>query len=244
MKSMTAPSVAAPATAVPARDRLQRLALIGFPLVLIVSDLAVAGVSGDDSESYLASVAAHRGAVLFSAVAAMAAVLLFGVVAQVMSERLAPAAPRWAWYAKLAAWVGLFAGYAINARSLFDWAMTDPSLSRAEMVKLGKVLESPAIFTVLYNPGLLTPLGLLALGIGLWRTHSVPTWVGASLVFAAITFPVAQIGDVVPAQVLCAALFLAGGIGLMSTRSSQPATNDLDPGSAASESFVPARRAH
>lgn len=243
MKPMTAPLVATPAAAVPARDRLQRLALIGFPLLLIASDLAVAGVSGDDSESYLASVAAHRGGMLFGAIVAMAAVLLFAVVAQAMSERLAPAAPRWAWYAKGVAWVGLFAGYAINATRLYDWTMTDPSLSRAEMVKLGKALESPAVFGVLYNPGLLTPLGFLALGIGLWRTRSVPRWVGVALVAAAVTFPIGRIGGALPVRLGCSALFLVAGIGLLSTRST-PVNDDLDPGSAAPESLVPARRAH
>ncbi len=35
--------------------------------------------------------------------------------------------------------------------------------------------------------------------------------------FAAVTFPMGQIAGIFPVQVVCAALFLAGGIGLLST---------------------------
>jgi len=212
---MTAPPEAVPASVAPTRARLQRLAVIGFPLLLLASDVATGGVSGDDTQSYLASIADNRNGVLVVSIVSLAAVLLFAVLAQVISERLAPAMPRLAWYGKLVAWVGLFSGYAINTYGIVEWAATDSALSRPEMVKFMDTLEGAAMPAV-YQPGILTPLAFLALGIGLWRSHVVPTWTAAVLVFAAVTFPMGQIGEILPVQMVCAALFLAGGIGLVS----------------------------
>lgn len=222
MRTTNASPEAVPTAVVHSRARLQRLAVLGFPLLLIASDLALSGVSEGETESYLASIADHRTGVLVGSIIAMAAVLLFAVVAQVISERLAPAMPRLAWYGKLVAWVGLFAGYAINAYGLVEWAVTDATLSRPEMVRLMDTLQGVALPAV-YQPGVLTPLGFLALGIGLWRSHVVPTSTAAALVFAAATFPMGQIAGIVPVQVVCAALFLAGGIGLLTNATSPEA---------------------
>lgn len=240
MRTMTASPQAVPAEVVHVRARLQRIAVVGFPLLLIVSDLAVRGVVEGDTESYLASVADHRTGVLVGSILAMVAILLFAVTAQVISERLAPAMPRLAWYGKLVAWVGLFAGYAINAYGLVEWAMTDSTLSRPEMVRLMDTLQGVALPAV-YQPGILTPLGFLALGIGLWRSHVVPTWTGAAFVFAAVTFPMGQIAGIFPAQVVCAALFLAGGIGLVLTaRSAEAGRGSHEPAT----SFTPKTSIH
>jgi hypothetical protein len=212
---------------VPNRARLQRLTLFGFPVALIVSDLLLSGLAADDSTGYLANVADNRGRVLVGSILGMVTALLFVAVAQAVSERLAPAAPRWAWYAKLVAWVGMFAGYAINAAGLFDWARTDPSLDPTQMATLGDVLMEPAAFVPLYQPGILAPLGVLALGIGLWRTRAVAPWVARVTVAAAVAFPMGQIPDLLPAQFVCAALFLAVAIGLV--RSAAAAGAPIEP---------------
>ena len=225
MTSINASPVTVPATVVQSRARLQRLAVLVFPVLLVASDMAVSGVSEGDAETYLASVAGHRTGVLVGSILGMAAVLLFAVLAQVISERLAPAMPRLAWYGKLVAWVGLFAGYAINSYGVVEWAATDSTLSRPEMVRFMDTLQGAAL-PAIYQPGILTPLGFLALGIGLWRSHVVPTWTAAALVLAAITFPMGQIGGILPLQIVCGALFLTAGIGLISTVGSPIARHD------------------
>lgn len=208
-----------PTSILSTRARLQRLAVLGFPALLLASDMAVTAVSEGDTESYLASIAGHRTGVLVGSILGMAAVLLFAVLAQATSERLAPAMPRLAWYGKLVAWVGLFAGYAINSYGLVEWAAADSTLSRPEMSKFMDILQGAALPAV-YQPGILTPLGFLALGLGLWRSHVVPTWTAAALVLAAVTFPMGQIGGILPIQIICGGLFLAAGIGLISAAES------------------------
>ena len=211
---------------VPNRARLQSLTLFGFPVALVVSDLLLSGLAADDSAGYLANVADNRGRLLAGSILGMVTALLFVAVAQAVSERLAPTAHRWAWYAKLVAWVGMFSGYAINAAGLFDWARTDPSLDPAQMAKLGDVLAEPAVFLPLYNPGLLAPLGVLALGVGLWRTRAVAPWLSRVIVAAAVAFPMGQIADFVPAQIASASLFLAVAIGLVRSAASAGAPTD------------------
>ncbi len=207
------------------RARLQRLAVIGFPLLLIASSVAGGGVSGADTDAYLTSVTGNRTGVLVGSIMSLACVLLFAALAQVISERLAPSMPRLAWYGKLVAWVGMFAGYAINTYGIVDWAATDPSLNRAEMVKFMDILEGAALPAV-YQPGILTPLAILALSIGLWRSHVVPTWTAALLVLAAVTFPMGQIGQILAIQIVCGGLFLVAGLGLISAAGSPASRRD------------------
>ena len=50
-------------------------------------------------------------------------------------------------------------------------------------------------FPVLVNFGILSPVSLLTLGVGLFRTGVAPTWVAALLGIGAIIFPVGHIGS-------------------------------------------------
>ena len=73
----------------------------------------------------------------------------------------------------------------------------------------------PLILTL---PGLCFPLSMIALGITLWRTRTVPAWAGIVLALAGVAFPLGRVPAIYVLYPVADVLFIVsmGWIGLRS----------------------------
>jgi hypothetical protein len=165
------------------------LSLLLAPLLFAAAEMAGPETSGDAS-AQLATYAAHRGALLASALLDIGSFMLFlpalfGLLQQVRRRGVV--------YAHIAAAMIVYAAVALAALSgvnLMFWEMAKPGLDRNAMANL---LDSLQHEMVVGAPLLLghymLAFGFILLGIGLWRANVAPRW-AALLV---ILFPVSDI---------------------------------------------------
>jgi hypothetical protein len=163
--------------------------LVIGPLGLVGSSLFQVASDDDSVSASLAKIAAHpsgeRGVIIFN----LLATLILPAILYLM--RLAgPRAPRLALAGgavSFAAWMGGL--YAVGASDLLYYHAAQ-SPDRADAVSLVHALTSDGIFVlpeILFVVGHM--LGMLLLGIALWRSGAVPRWAAALVGLA----PIAQV---------------------------------------------------
>jgi len=116
-------------------------------------------------------------------------------------------APRLSVVAGLLATFGCVAGATFQAALLHEWAARTAGTPEAMMAAIMEVTEGQ-VFPVLVILGILFPISLLTLSVGLFRTSLVPAWVAALLGIGAIAFPLGHIGSMQLVQHLAETVLL------------------------------------
>lgn len=164
-------------------DRLQEKV---WGVCLIVAPLLVAASSAlrsSEATLYAAALAQMYGAFLFiPAVLGLAALL---------RQR----APRLAVFGGLTGILGYVGGINFATFDLYTWAARTAGADDATVRAIVGVSESQ-LLPALNLPGIVGPLTLLTLSIGLFRTGVVPTWVAVLLGFGAIAFPLGRVPEI------------------------------------------------
>lgn len=104
-------------------------------------------------------------------------------------------APRLSVVSGLLAILGCVGGATFQTALLHEWAARAAGTPEALMATILDTTES-RIFPLLVSLGILFPIALLTLAIGLLRTGAVPTWAAALLIVGALAFPVGHIGSI------------------------------------------------
>ena len=116
-------------------------------------------------------------------------------------------APRLSVVAGLMATFGCVSGATFQTAILHEWAARAAGTPEATVAAIMEVTEG-RVFPVLVILGILFPISLLTLSVGLFRTGVAPTWVAALLGIGAIAFPVGHIGSLQLVQHLAETLLL------------------------------------
>lgn len=170
------------------RRSVAGVSLMLAPLLFAVAEIAGPEPSGD-ARAQLASYGQHRGgliaAVLFGIASSMLFVpALFGLLQQIRRRGAA--------YAHIAAVMivyGLIADTALFGLNLMFWEMAKPGMNTGAMATLLDGLQHEKIGASLLLGHFMFAIGIVALGIALWRAHVGPRW-AAILV---ILFPLVDI---------------------------------------------------
>jgi hypothetical protein len=121
------------------------------------------------------------------------ALLLPGLLG--VARLLREAAPRLSVVAGLLATFGCVSGATFQTAILHEWAARAAGTPEAQVTAIMAVTEE-RVFPVLVTLGILFPVSLVTLGVGLLRTGAAPGWAAALLVIGAIAFPVGHIGSI------------------------------------------------
>jgi hypothetical protein len=230
---MTTDSLAAQSIAVdddtPHRSRRVAVGwcLVVAPMAFTAAEL-LAPESGSDAASTLAAYAAHRQAGVLAAAVGVVSTMLFLPGFLWLVASIAGHGRRWANLAAAALVYGLVTAHAVlQGVGLAFWAMSDPSLDRGAMAAAVEVLmRTPAVGIPLLLGHQVFSLGVLALGIALWRSRRYPRWTAVAvllwLVSDVLLGSVPGLGEV--ADVVSGAFGVAGlgGIGRLVVRGDGP----------------------
>jgi hypothetical protein len=124
--------------------------------------------------------------------------------------------PRLAVALRLLAIFGCVGGACFGAVEAFVGAVAQTGASEATVADLVALYNSGLLF--LDPLGLSFPLSMIALGITLWRTGTVPAWAGIVLVLAGVAFPIGRVSTIYALYPVADVLFIVsmGWIGLRS----------------------------
>jgi hypothetical protein len=170
------------------RRSVAGLSLLLAPTLFAAAELASSDSSGD-AAAQLAEFTAHRGTLLAAVLCGIGASMfflpaLFGLLQQVRRRGVV--------YSHIAAVLmvyGLVTQAALWGVNLMFWEMAKPGMNPAAMAALLDGLQHEPVGAVLLLGHFTFAIGMILLGIGLWRAHVAPRW-GALLV---ILFPVVDI---------------------------------------------------
>jgi hypothetical protein len=124
-------------------------------------------------------------------------------VARLLRQR----APRLSVVAGLMSTFGCVSGATFQTAILHEWAARTAGTPEAQMAAIMEVTEG-RVFPVLVTLGILFPISLLTLGVGLFRTGAAPAWVAALLAIGGVIFPVGHIGEIQLVQHLAETVLL------------------------------------
>jgi hypothetical protein len=116
-------------------------------------------------------------------------------------------APRLSVVAGLMATAGCVSGATFQTAILHEWAARTAGTPEVQMAAILAVTEE-RVFPFLVTLGILFPIALLTLGVGLFRTGAAPAWVATLLGIGAIAFPVGHIGQIQVVQHLAETILL------------------------------------
>ena len=124
--------------------------------------------------------------------------------------------PRLAVALRLLAIFGCVGGACFGAVEAFVGAVAQTGASEATVADLVALYNSGLLF--LDPLGFSFPLSMIALGITLWRTRTVPAWAGIVLILAGVAFPIGRVSTIYVLYPVADVLFLVsvGWIGLRS----------------------------
>jgi hypothetical protein len=112
-----------------------------------------------------------------------------------VAHLLRQGAPRLSVVAGLLATFGCVSGATFQTAILHEWAARTAGTPEAIVATIMAVTEEQ-VFPILVILGILFPISLLTLSVGLFRTGVSPAWVAALLGIGAIAFPVGHIGSI------------------------------------------------
>jgi hypothetical protein len=124
-----------------------------------------------------------------------------------VARLLRQSAPRLSVVAGLIATLGCVGAAIFQTALLHEWAARTAGTPEAMVAAIMEITEG-RVFPVLVIFGILFPISLLTLGVGLFRTGVAPTWVAALLGIGAIAWPVGHIGSIQLVQHLSETLVL------------------------------------
>jgi hypothetical protein len=124
--------------------------------------------------------------------------------------------PRLAVALRLLAIFGCVGGAGFGAVEAFVGTVAQTGASEATVADL---MASFSSFLFFLDPlGLSFPLTIIALGITLWRTRTVPAWTGIVFALAGVAFPIGRVSEIYVLYPVADVLFIVsmGWIGLRS----------------------------
>jgi hypothetical protein len=206
--------------------------------VLFAGAEILAPESVGDPAGQLADYAQHRGPLLAAALLGIAATIfflpaIFGVLHVIRTRGV-----RFSHVGAAMCVYGLVTAHAaLSGVNLAFYEMTSPNLSRPEMVKLlDDLTNAPAIGAPLVLGHLIFGVGVLLLGIGIWRSQAFPRWAGPCVALwilvdvAASSLPVGHVvGDVASGAFAVLGFGTLGLTLLTSTDASWDAAPSLEP---------------
>lgn len=202
----------------PSRRLAAQAALIGAPVLTAASVALQPALDGDPTHQLSAmgtpAAAASAAAFLVSQLPMLVAVLAIG-------RLLLPRAPRLSAWGTALGVLGCFGHIAFGGLSLAEVLMARDAAHRDTYAALLRTVQSSPVMLVSLAGLVGTVLGLLLLGIGLFRTRTGPIWVGPAIwAFLLVEF----VGSsVVPkASYLSTLLFGAAFVALAGTVSGRP----------------------
>ena len=140
--------------------------------------------SDGSGASQLALYAEHRGSLLAAAMLGLASTVffipaIFGILHRVRARGVT--------FAHIAAAMCLYglvtAHAALGGVNIMFYEMTSPNVNKSAMVTLLNELTSgPAVAAPLLLGHLIFAIGMLLLGIGVWRSRAFPRWAGPCVV--------------------------------------------------------------
>jgi Domain of unknown function (DUF4386) len=155
------------------------LCLVAAPLLFAVAEIATPQPSGS-AAAQLASFAQHRNLLLAGVLCGLASVMcfvpaLFGLLHTIRDRGVV--------YAHVAAALiiyGLVTQAALGGINVMFWVMTKPGMNHAAMVNLLNGLEhgSAVAGAPLLAGHYLFAVGMVLLGIAVWRARLAPRWAG------------------------------------------------------------------
>jgi hypothetical protein len=207
------------------RRTVAALCLVAAPVLFAAAEMLTPQPSGSAAVQ-LASFAQHRDQLLAGLLCGLASSMLFipalfGLLQQIRSRGVV--------YAHIAAVMiiyGLVADAALGGVNAMFWVMTKPGMSHGAMVSLFNGLEhgSAVPGAPLLAGHYLFAVGILLLGVAVWRARLAPRWAGILVAL----FPVADValspaGDIssLVSDVIGIAGFAALGLRLLAAPDSE-----------------------
>ena len=201
------------------------LCLIAAPLLFAAAEIATPQPSGS-ATAQLAAFAQHRDQLLAGVLCGLASSMLFVPAVFGLLHRIRDRGVVYAHIAAAMITYGLITGAALGGINVMFWVMTKPGMNRGAMVSLLNGLEhgSAGLGAPVLAGHYLFALGIVLLGIAVWRARLAPRW--AAILVA--LWPVSDIalspaGDVASllSDVIGIAGFAALGLRLLATPDTQ-----------------------
>jgi hypothetical protein len=194
------------------RRTLTALCLIGAPLFFAGAELLSPPQVDNDPTAMLANLAQYHDRQMISTLLGIGAAILFiplvfGLI-HILSERGVVLGHLGGGLILL----GNITGVVLGGLNLALWAMSAPGIDRSAMVAPLTVMGQSPVLGLLISGHDIFALGILLLGIGLWRAGVAPRWAGICIFLAVIVDVAAGIafGDSLIVSVLSDALLIIG----------------------------------
>ncbi len=191
------------------RRTVAGLCLLLAPVLFAAAEILTPQPSGS-AAAQLASFAQHRNQLLAGVLCGLACSMLFfpalfGLLQQIRSRGVV-----WAHVAAALIVYGLVTDTALTGVNVMFWVMTKPGMNHGAMVALLNSLEhgTAALGGPLMAGHYLFAVGILLLGVAVWRARLAPRWAGILLAL----FPVS---DVVLSQAGDLASLVSDAIGIV-----------------------------
>jgi Domain of unknown function (DUF4386) len=196
------------------RRTVAGLALIAAPLLLTITDATFpSGNPGPDPAAQLAFMAQHHDAMLLSGLLFLLFPIPFIPAILGLMHLLRERGVVLGHIGGAFALLGVLASAAAGAVRLVPLAMTGPGLDQTAMAALfGQMLRDP-MFAPIFLLTMGFHLGLILLGLGVWRAGIQPRWAGPCIVLALVGYLVLStvIGEgALPVGVLAGVLLTVG----------------------------------
>ena len=165
------------------RSTIGGLSLLAAPILFTAAEI-LSPDSGGDAAASLTSFSHHRSALLASALLGLASTMF---LIPAVAATLHPIRRRGVSFADISAVLVIYglvtAHAALGGINIMFYEMTDPALPRPAMLALGdKLFHAHAIAGPILLGHYAFALGILLLGIGVWRSHAFAPWVGPCFV--------------------------------------------------------------
>lgn len=193
------------------------------PLLLLASALIMPVVNGDEAEQLAAIAQAPDRYYLFSLLSFISSALLVPVLLGLV-YMLRHRAPTLGNLGGTLALVGTLVSVGDAISQLFIWQMVAPGADRAQMTALlMRFDEAPGASVIFKIGGPSFVIGMVLLGIGLYRARAVPTWTAAGLPMGAfLNIAGFVVGSNVLVIISCVVLLVSfGWIGRLVAESSE-----------------------
>jgi hypothetical protein len=194
------------------RRTLTALCLIGAPLFFAGAELLSPPQVDNDPNAMLANMAQYHERQMTSTLLGIGAAILFiplvfGLI-HMLSERGVVLGHLGGGLLLL----GNMTSTVLGGLNLALWAMSAPGIDRAAMAApLAQIGQSPVLGLLIFGHNIFA-LGMVLLGIGLWRARVAPRWAGICIALAVIVDVAGGmiLGDSLAISVLSDALLIVG----------------------------------